>query len=536
MSTPNDTPTDRTAADNHPPEAPAEPTDDTPEDVPDDASGLRRRSVIAGTLASPALFGLGFAASDPGRFTASTTDGSASPTERAMAGVPVLAQMDEQTVEMDEEPAQDVPTNQYRTLHVSDEILDELEREEGDQVRVEHGEDSAVFTITGTIDEELEEEEEEEDELEEEENDIEEEEENDLEEEEENDVEEEEEEVEEVENGVVRTTREGKCRLAFHVDDPDEEADVEEEENEEHENDVGEEHENDEHENDVEPENDIEEEEEEEEVEDFRRWGPLRGDDNCELADETFEVVIYPAVPDPDEVEEEEIEEEEEDEEEEDNDEFGSRTRGYGQHDEEEAEDDEAEDEEEELEEAEEELQEEGEFTEQFREGEERLAVLAPHGGEIQPWTADQARHLAEEHDEVTAYTAEGFGQNNAFYRWYIPSNELSEASYPQLAELMEEEYEYAISFHGVHDDTIHVGGGADEDEREALADAIEEELPHDASPVQVAEPPYEAEGDETLVNRVTENGDGIWIGQPISDRRDSWEEIAQAVSDALDL
>lgn len=359
------------------------------------SNGMRRRAVIAGALGSPALLGVGFAVADPGAFSSSRTafspDKEISPVARAEAGQAVVADMHETTTEIDETPAQEVPTNQYRAIHVDESVLDELDREVGDQVRVQRENDVAVYTIAGTLSEG---------------------------------------------QSVVRTTTEGKCRLAFYRDG---------------------------------------------EFDDERRWGPLRGDDTCDLADEGFEVTIVPRVP---------------------------------------AEDmngDEAAD--------------AGEFVEESIMGDDELAVLAPHGGRIAPYTIEQARLVADLYPDTTNWHGLGYGMNTSFHRWFVPSAEFSLASYPQLAEVAEREYEYAVSFHGVNDDYIHVGGTAPEDLRQEVVDAIDEALPHDGSPVALGHSGYTAESGTTLVNRLTtDQSGGIWIGQPIADRRNYWDLIAESV------
>ncbi len=93
----------------------------------------------------------------------------------------------------------------------------------------------------------------------------------------------------------------------------------------------------------------------------------------------------------------------------------------------------------------------------------------------------------------------------------------------------------YAVSFNGINEKTIYVGGAAPEDIRQSVADSIDSALPHDGSPVKLGESHYAADSPQTLVNRVTENqSNGIWIGQPIADRRKYSDLIAAAVGSAL--
>lgn len=376
--------------------------EDSPSADENSSNGIRRRTMIAATLGSPALFGLGFGVTDHFALPeVADVASNLSPVERSQAGNTVLAQMDSVDTTVGEETAQNLPMNQYHVLQASEDVFETLEREPGEQVRVTRDDDTAVFTLAAEDDEDA---------------------------------------MDDSADAVVRASGEGKCRLAFFEDD---------------------------------------------DFEDDRRWGPLRGDETCDLADEEFEVEIDPQVPADD-------------------------------LDTDEAADD-------------------GELVETYVEGETDIAVIAPHGGRIQPFTDLQVEKMLEDFDDITGWMLEGFGQNTSFYRWYVPSAEMAEVSYPGLAELSEETYDTAVSFNGITGDEIYVGGTADESLRQDIVDAIEEALPHDGSPVSLGENQYSATRSETLVNRITDGeSGGIWIGQPIADRRNSWDVIVEAVGSVL--
>jgi phage replication-related protein YjqB (UPF0714/DUF867 family) len=374
--------------------------ENTAADVSAKTSGIRRRAVIAGTLGSPALFGAGFAAVDSFGIPSMPSligVGAASPLEQARSGTATAGQMDSATVTVDEQAAQNLPTNRYRQLHIAEPVRNMLDRDRGDQVRVTRGNDAAVYTISETISGDA---------------------------------------------STVRTSAEGKCRVSFYEDGS---------------------------------------------FADERRWGSLRGDDNCSLAGEAFDVEIDPRVPAAD------------------------------------------------LSPSE--AKERGELIETLNMGGSEYAVLAPHGGQIQPFTGGQVTRLRSEFSDasVTSWKLQGYGSDTSFYRWYVPSAELSTICYPRLAELSEQTYDYAVSFNGINEKTIYVGGAAPEDIRQSVADSIDSALPHDGSPVKLGESHYAADSPQTLVNRVTENqSNGIWIGQPIADRRKYSDLIAAAVGSAL--
>jgi len=605
-------------------------TDGTNDDSEESGGGIRRRSVIAATLGSPALLGLSFGAADhfalPGP-SGPAMSGAASPVERAQAGDPVFAQMDSVTSSIGEEPAQNLPMNDYHVLQASQEVFDTLEREPGEQVRVTREEDTAVFTLAEEVEP--------------------------TDREDEADAPDDEPDDEELAAAVEfsdqttdgTTVTVDSARLdeggfvvihdssllegevigsvigASEYLEPGENEDLEVELDEPLETDdtliamphqdtndnqtydftdsegeddgpylddageaiiddaevtvedgtgvgddtgVGNETEDDtgvgnETEDDTGVGNETNGDTgvgnetgddtgvgnetngdtsvgnetngdtgvgnetngdtgvgnetngetgamaqqagavvrastegkcrlafyEDGEFEDDRRWGPLRGDETCDLADEEFEVEINPRVP---------------------------------------AEDLTAE-----------EAEADGEMIETYIEGETDVAVIAPHGGRIQPYTDQQVELMIEEVSNVTAWWVQGYGQDTSFYRWYVPSAEMSAASFPELARLSEETYDLAVSFNGISGENIYVGGTADESLRQDIADAIEEALPHDASPVLLGENQYAADSSQTLVNRITEGeSNGIWIGQPIADRRNNWDVIVEAVASVV--
>ena len=66
------------------------------------------------------------------------------------------------------------------------------------------------------------------------------------------------------------------------------------------------------------------------------------------------------------------------------------------------------------------------------------LAVMAPHGGRIEPHTDDQARAvyklLAKQRKPARAWIAQGFNPAGAHSCWHITASEISERSFPGSA------------------------------------------------------------------------------------------------------
>lgn len=175
----------------------------------------------------------------------------------------------------------------------------------------------------------------------------------------------------------------------------------------------------------------------------------------------------------------------------------------------------------------------EGELVERLDEGDESLVAIAPHGGGMQPWTDEQAARVGEL-ASATSWRALGWGpspEGGAFRRWYVPSTQISPASYPKLAEIADTEFDVAVDFGGVCQSGIEVGGSADESLRADVRDAINEALPSCAVEATVPDDP-DGTADSMLVNRLGD--EGIFVSQSYAARRAYWEEIAHGVAAAL--
>ncbi|MFC4359856.1 poly-gamma-glutamate hydrolase family protein [Halobium salinum] len=183
-----------------------------------------------------------------------------------------------------------------------------------------------------------------------------------------------------------------------------------------------------------------------------------------------------------------------------------------------------------------EEAREADELVEDATEGGTEFLVLAPHGGDVEPRTAEQAEHVRDRVDDATTWLTKGFrAGGGAFVRWHVPSFAIHPASYPALADVAGRRYERAVSFHGICSDCIQVGGAAPKSVRARVRDAINAALPESASPAILADGAYRAEGEHVLVNQLTAGDEGgVWVGQPVADRERYWRAIADAVVDAV--
>jgi len=167
-----------------------------------------------------------------------------------------------------------------------------------------------------------------------------------------------------------------------------------------------------------------------------------------------------------------------------------------------------------------------------------QLIAIAPHGGDIERHTDEQAelvverlgRHLA------SAWRAKGWRPDGgAFDRWHITSTDLNPAGFPLLASVMSRRFANAVAFHGFDDEPgVLIGGTAPSELKERLREAIDRVLPENLA-VRVALPDERHGGDDpsNLVNRLSPCG-GIQIEQGARLRKDYGTDIANAVADVF--
>ena len=90
------------------------------------------------------------------------------------------------------------------------------------------------------------------------------------------------------------------------------------------------------------------------------------------------------------------------------------------------------------------------------------LIVIAPHGGNIEKYTDEQAEHVGQKlsSEYVSEWICKGFKKGGgAFNRWHITSTDISEESFPKLNTIMRRHFEYSVAFHGWDGDSICIGG-----------------------------------------------------------------------------
>jgi len=165
------------------------------------------------------------------------------------------------------------------------------------------------------------------------------------------------------------------------------------------------------------------------------------------------------------------------------------------------------------------------------------LLIMAPHGGEIEKHTDMQSIRLKEKLGgrRVSTWILKGYdppGPQTASGRWHITSTEISEASYPLLAQSGKRRYDYAFSFHGKAAEGLLVGGAGPMELKQEIAEALKKAVGDKGVEVVIARQGQSLGGTTptNIVNRYTSNG--IQLEQGPTARREYWKEIADAVAE----
>ncbi len=167
------------------------------------------------------------------------------------------------------------------------------------------------------------------------------------------------------------------------------------------------------------------------------------------------------------------------------------------------------------------------------------LVAIAPHGGDIEPYTDRQAERVAARlaAKAVSAWRCKGWKQpEGAFERWHITSIDIHPASFPLLQRIANRGFQYAVAFHGFGQNEILIGGGTAAGPLKAeIKGAIERAITGSGIAVRIATSVegYGGDSPRNIVNRLTAGGEiGIQIEQSFSARESYWHAIADAVAD----
>lgn len=145
--------------------------------------------------------------------------------------------------------------------------------------------------------------------------------------------------------------------------------------------------------------------------------------------------------------------------------------------------------------------------------------VIAPHGGDIEKRTDDEAMHfgsaLASSRLPVTVWICKGFGDGlaGAFDRWHIRSTDLHPESFPKLQRIARRKFQHGIAFHGFArkpgEADVYIGGGASESLKAEIKSALEDAgLPLEIRVAAGADDPkFQGRKPDNLINRLAAQG-----------------------------
>jgi phage replication-related protein YjqB (UPF0714/DUF867 family) len=180
----------------------------------------------------------------------------------------------------------------------------------------------------------------------------------------------------------------------------------------------------------------------------------------------------------------------------------------------------------------------------------QRLVVIAPHGGNIEEFTDLQADFVREQFssDHVSEWICKGFKKGGGAYdRWHITSTDISENSFPKLKTIMGRNFEYSIAFHGWDGDSICIGGSMRDDLKQEIKRQIVNAISDPKIVVAVADEDGDNEAcpnsfngnhDDNIVNRLckpkVEGGQSLQIEQYKRARERYHIAIAKVVADVI--
>jgi phage replication-related protein YjqB (UPF0714/DUF867 family) len=179
-----------------------------------------------------------------------------------------------------------------------------------------------------------------------------------------------------------------------------------------------------------------------------------------------------------------------------------------------------------------------GEFVERLGDGGRHgLIAIAPHGGDIELRTDDQAHRvsccLADE--GVSFWLCRGYQTRGAEKTWHITSVDIDPASFPKLNSIFSRKFTHAVAFHGFEEDGVLIGGGTESAALQAeIAAEIVKAVAESNICVRIAGPDDVFGGDNpsNIVNRLTIGGaNGVQIEQSLTARTEHWADIAEAVA-----
>ena len=168
------------------------------------------------------------------------------------------------------------------------------------------------------------------------------------------------------------------------------------------------------------------------------------------------------------------------------------------------------------------------------------MVAIAPHGGQMEPGTAEQALRVAALLDSCSGWAYCGYvDDGSARERYYTTSTAIALGDHELLSRLADHTFDVAIAFHGYRPDgphpDVYLGGTLDTSAREVLAASIAQASGLDvgvAQPKDGLKGDYGGVSDENIVNRLAPRSVQL---EQTDDARDSFRtEICRGLADGI--
>ncbi|WP_440765991.1 poly-gamma-glutamate hydrolase family protein [Natronorubrum sp. DTA7] len=166
--------------------------------------------------------------------------------------------------------------------------------------------------------------------------------------------------------------------------------------------------------------------------------------------------------------------------------------------------------------------------------GNDEILVCAAHGGHVEPGTAEQALDLAARLPRASCWACLGYDeQRSPFELWHPPSGAFSPDDYPLLGEIADRAFKTVVSFHGLGDDRVLVGGGIDAGTKRAVSDRLEDAVTPPVEPVSTG--PYAGVSPDNFVNWLARDGGGLQLEQSRTVRIEECEAVNSVLEGLLE-
>lgn len=154
------------------------------------------------------------------------------------------------------------------------------------------------------------------------------------------------------------------------------------------------------------------------------------------------------------------------------------------------------------------------------------IVAIAPHGGQMEPYTDAQPFHLSTSLSDCSAWTFCGYTEEgSARDVYYTTSTAIEPSEYELLSGLLRQQFDLAIAFHGYAPDREHpevyVGGTLPAGDRTKVASAIETETGLEstsARPGDGLNAEYGGTAADNILNRLAE--DSLQLEQTLAARK----------------